>query len=341
MSDKVKIGILGCANIAERYAIKAFQAIENAEVLGIASRDYAKAKEWASRFGISAENSYDSLLLNPDVDAVYIPLPIGLHKEWILKAVAAGKHVICEKSLTGDFESAKQVVELCRSGSIVLYENFMCDFHPQHGKVLSLIQGGSIGEPEVFKGYFGFPLMNEKNFRYNKNLGGGSLNDAGAYTVFMARKIFGKEPVSADCSLFYGAESGVDMRGSAMLKFSDGETALIAFSFDSMYQNNYSVWGREGLLSVDRAYSIPPEMKPDIALITNKGSKESTVSVDVPAANHFELIFQDFCDTVLNKKDRADKISKTYSQLISQAKALEAMRVSARENRTVKLTEIS
>src|SRR3989338_5169643 len=97
MNNKVKIGILGCADIAKRYGIKAFQSIDNAEVVSIASRDFAKAKEWALNFGIQAEESYDALLENRNIDAVYIPLPVGLHKEWVLKAAAAGKHIICEK----------------------------------------------------------------------------------------------------------------------------------------------------------------------------------------------------------------------------------------------------
>jgi len=340
MEKKVRIGILGCANVAEKYAIKAFQAIENAKMVSIASRDYEKAKQWALRFGARAERSYDSLISNPDIDAVYIPLPIGLHKEWALKAAIAKKHVICEKSLAESFDSAKEVVADFRSCGIVLYENFMCGFHPQHEKVLSIIKEGRIGMPFVFQAYFGFPLMDKDNIRYNKRLGGGSLNDAGAYTVFMARKILGSEPLSVTCSLFCEQQTGVDMRGVAMLEFPDKLVASLAFNFNALYQNTYSVWGEKGLIKVGRAYSIPPEMKPIMELITNAELKESIATIDAPAANHFELIFYDFCDTILNKKERAEKIHNIYSQLISQARVLEAMRIASKENRKVKLAEI-
>ena len=199
--NKLKIGILGCADVAKRHAIKAFQSLDNAEVVSIASRDYSKAKKWASDFGIAAEVSYDALLANKEVDAIYIPLPIGLHKKWVLKAAKAGKHIICEKSLAESFKSVKEIVNKCRSKGIVLYENFMCDFHPQHEKVLYLIKSGEIGRPFIFNSFYGFPPFKKDNIRYSKKLGGSSLYDAGCYIVFMARKIFGKEPISVVCNL--------------------------------------------------------------------------------------------------------------------------------------------
>jgi len=178
--------------------------------------------------------------------------------------------------------------------------------------------------------------MNKENFRYNKGLGGGSLNDAGAYTVFMARKIFGSEPLSVSCNLFN--ENDLDMHGTASLEFPDKRIGLIAFSFNSVYQNNYSVWGMKGLIKIGRAYSIPPDFKPQLELLTNENFKESIISIDVPAANQFALIFKDFCDTILNKDK--DKIEKTYTKILSQARALEALRISARENRKVYLGEV-
>lgn len=340
VNQKVRIGILGCASVAEHYAIKAFQAIENAEVRGIASRDPAKAQAWAARFGIPSWHSYDSLIASPDIDAVYIPLPIGLHKDWVLKAAAEKKHVLCEKSLAESFASAKEITEICRTRGIVLYENFMCDFHPQHEKVLSLISEGAIGRPFLFEGRFGFPPLGESDFRYDQGLGGGSLNDAGAYTVFMARKILRSEPTAATCALSGDGNKNVDVGGSAMLEFPDGQTAFVAFSFDAVYQNNYSVWGTNGLVKTGRAYSIPPDMKPPLEVVTNIDRTETVTAVQAPAANHFELIFYDFCDTVLNQEKRGDKISATYARLVAQARVLEAMRVAARENRKVFLKEI-
>ena len=335
---KVRIGILGCANVAGKYAIKAFQAIDNAKVAAIASRDHAKAKEWAAKFSIEAVSSYEALLQRKDIDAVYIPLPIGLHEEWVLKAADAGKHVLCEKSLSDSFVSVKKMVEYCRSKKVVLYENFMCDYHPQHAQVKYSLEKGDLGDPLVFKGYFGFPPFPKTSFRYDAKLGGGSLNDAGAYTAFLARKMFG-EPMAVTARLVVDSQTGVDIQGSAFLEFSKSKVGFLSFGFNNVYQNKYSLWGTKGKITVNRAYSIPPDMNPQVELLKNEDFQEKIISVDIPAENHFELLFHDFCETVL-KQDRT-KMDKMYNQLLSQAKVLEAVRTSSRENRKVLLSEVA
>lgn len=337
MSDKIKIGILGCASVAERYAIDAFQSIENAEVISIASRDYAKAKQWAARFGIAAEKSYEALLANRAIDAVYIPLPIGLHEAWVIKAANAGKHIICEKSLAHDLQSAMRIVKTCTSKGLVLYENYACDFHPQHQKVMSLIEGGNIGTPFVFQSFFGFPPFEKDNIRYDATLGASGLYDAGGYPVLLARRVFNAEPIAVACNLGYDKKGSVDLRGSALLEFPGGRSALFAFSYDAAYQNNYSVWGSQGIIKVERAYSIPPNMRPDITVIKNDRTTNTAVKVKVPPANHFEMIFRDFCDTILHQKTKAKKIRAVYAAIIAQARVLEALRVAAKEKRVVHL----
>ena len=338
MNKKVRIGILGCASIAKKFTIKAFQSLDNAEVISIASRDIKKAKAYASLFTIPAYQLYDSLLKNSNVDAVYIPLPIGLHKEWVIKAAKMGKHVLSEKSLTTDFQSAKEIINTCKRANIVLYEDFMCDFHPQHQKVLSLIENGEIGKPFIFNGNYGIPLMSPESFRYNKNLGGSALSEQGAYLVFMARKMFQSEPIWADATLLYETEKGIDMKGIAQLGFNNERVAHIAFSLDSTYQNNYSLWGNKGLIKVKRAYAIPSDMKPEIQLLRNENLQESIESIDAPAADHFVLLFQDFCNTVTQSNPK--KISSIYEKILSQAKVLEAIRISSSEKRRVFVEEI-
>lgn len=340
MNKKVRIGILGCANIAKKSAIKAFQAIDNAQVVSIASRNPQKAQEYASLFSIPTHQSYESLLKNPQVDAVYIPLPIGLHKEWITKAAIAGKHVLSEKSLTTNFQSTKEIIDVAKNAKIVLYENFMCDFHPQHQKVLTLIANGEIGKVFLFRSYFGVPLMSKDNFRYDKRLGGSALAEVGGYPVFMARKLVDAEPLSVEATLFYDKKTGIDMRGAAQLVFDDEKMAHIAFGLDVLYQNNYSLWGTKGVITVKRAHTIPADLKPEIELVKNEDFAESVLPIDVPAANHFELYFADFCNTVLQKDTNQEKVQQVYRKLLAQAKVLEAIRISSRESRKVWLKEI-
>ena len=338
MEKKVKIGILGCANIAERYSIKAFQVLENAEVVSIASRSEEKAREWAQKFGIKNAEGYDSLIKNEEIDAIYIPLPIGLHKEWILKAAKNGKHILSEKSLAGSLKDVKEIIDGCRQNNVVLYENFTCDYHPQHHKVAELMRNKSIGEPFLFESKYGFPIITPDNFRYNKELGGSALNESGAYQVYTARKLLNKEPICVSANLYF--EKGVDMRGSVMLEFENNFTALFSFNLDAVYQNNYSVWGGKGLIKVGRAYAIAPNFKPIVEVIKNENRQETITALDIPAHNHFETIFFEFCNLVLKKETNKEKIEAKYLDILAQARVLEAIRISVKEKRKVALKEI-
>lgn len=332
---RLGVGIIGCANIARKYAIRALQALPAVGEIVIASRDPLKSQAFSEEFGIGTRDSYAALIADPIVDAVYVPLPVGLHEEWVVRAASSKKHVLCEKSLAPSFASAKRMVDVCRANGVLLFEDFMCDYHPQHQAVLSLIREGAIGDPLMFKGYFGFSGLDRGNVRYQKDLGGGSLNDAGAYPVFMARKMLGSEPISVTCALNRDPSFGVDTRGSAYLEFPSAKAALVGFGFANFYQNNYSIWGSGGKISVDRAYSIQPAMKPSVVVEAQESGGGGRRTVDVPPANHFELLFSDFCETVLSD-DRVKKEA-TYGQLLSQARALEAMRISSNRGRAVRL----
>lgn len=329
--DTIKLGIIGCANIVEKNIISALNNVRNAKLTAIASRNEEKAKNWAKRFGCEYEKSYDDVIKRKDVDAIYIPLPVGKHREWAIKAAKAKKHVLCEKSLAESFASVKQMVEACKDNNVFLYEDFMCDYHPQHHKVVSVISDGKIGSIFLFRGFFGFPPLDGEDIRYKKALGGGSLNDAGSYPVFMSRKILQSEPLYVTCSLVYDRIKGVDIQGSAQLEFPKNKAALVAFGFNNVYQNDYSVWGSSGLIEVKRAYTIPPDMKPRIELI----KQGSTEKIDAPSANHFSLIFEDFCSSIIEGKKC------NYSRLILQARVMEALRISSKENRKVAVADIN
>lgn len=328
--ETVNIGIIGCASVVEKHIAKALHNVKNGKVITIASRNPDKAKQWAKRFCWDFEKSYDDVISRKDVDAIYVPLPVAEHKEWVIKAAKAKKHILCEKSLGENLTSVKAMVESCKKNKVILYEDFMCDYHPQHKKVMSLIAGGKIGELFLFSGFFGFPPLDKWNIRYKKALGGGSLNDAGAYPIFMSRKILRSEPLSVTSRLVYHKNLKVDIRGSAYLEFPKNKVAIIAFGFNNMYQNSYSLWGSTGTINVKRAYSIPADMKPELELM----KEGTTEKIEIPAANHFSLIFEDFCNRILQNR----KID--YSNLIYQAIVMEAIRISARENRKVKIFDV-
>ncbi len=322
----MKVGILGCAAIAKRYAIPAF--LELGAELTLSSRDPEKSKQWAAEFNCNHAESYQDVL-DSDVDAVYIPLPIALHEEWILKAAAAGKHIICEKSLTTSYESAKKCVEACKQANVALFENFMCNYHPQHEKVFSWFD--QLGKPIFFSGSFTIPPLDSSDIRYNKDLGGGSLNDVGCYPVFMARKFLG-EPKTVSCALVKDNYS-VDVEGTATLEY-NLNNAVAFFSLRTVYQNKYSITSRFGKINVNPAYSIPPDKKPGITFQDLKSN--DLQEIEIEPANQFELSFSNFLS---NMHDDPFKEAQ-YDQILSQAKVLEALRLSAAEGRKVALSEI-
>ncbi len=329
---ELRVGILGCANIAEKYAIGAFQSLPNVDLVAIASREKEKASEWAARHGLEAE-TYESLIARSDIDVIYSPLPVGLQEEWVLKAAKAGKHLICEKSITYSLESAARMVDACKKAGVALYENFVPEFHPQHAKILSVINEGKIGTPRVWNGVYGFPPFPEKDIRYRADLKGGALNDCGCYTVFMARKIMRQEPIAVTCVLSHEGHE-VDIEGSALLEFEEG-TALMSFGFDHLYQNTYSVWGSRGIVRTNRAFATPPTFEPQVELISNDGAKENREIIAVSPANQFALSFDHFCTAVA--ANNSSQFEDMYQRILRQATVLDAMRTSARDGVRVKL----
>ena len=329
---KLRVGVLGCAEIARRYAIPAILTLPQAELVAVSSRSSEKAQLLADEFGVDAE-SYESLLLRTDIDVIYSPLPVGLQEEWVLKAAMNGKHILCEKSMTHSLESAKKMVTACREAGVALYENFVPEFHPQHAKILSLIAEGSIGEPLVWTGYDGYPPRTLDDIRYKPDLKGGALNYAGCYTAFMARKIMQSEPHSVTCRLTYNND-GVDIAGSALFEFEKGE-ALMSFGFNHLYQNTYSVWGSKGMIRTNRAFAIPPSLVPHVELVTNDGKQEMRETIAVSSANQFALSFEFFINAVAENDTKGFEVM--YERILAQANVLEAMRISAKEGRRVSL----
>lgn len=328
---KLKIGILGCANVARKHAIPAFQELEISDLQGIASRDKEKAKAWAKEFSIPFSGDYDELINNDEIQAVYIALPTGLHEKWAIKSANAGKHILCEKSLSDSYESVLKIIGACKKNNVVLFENFMCAYHPQHEKVKETIKH-NLESVNTFIGNFGIPHMDKENFRYKKELGGGSLNDLGAYPVFMSRFFFG-EPTAATCSLTY--DNNVDIHGSAILEFQNGKTSLISFGLGRLYQSNYSLWGSNGLIKVNRAYSIPKTLAPDITLIKNENFQEIERKIELDKAHQFLLGFKSFCQVILNNNPQ--EINEKHKEILNQAKIMQALRDSAKDKRRVEI----
>jgi predicted dehydrogenase len=293
--EQVRFGLIGGSAIAERAVLPALAAVPGAQAVLLASRSEARRSELAARFGLRTSPDYAAVLADPEVEAVYISLPNALHERWSLRALAAGKHVYCEKPAVLEAAGAARVAALARQRRRVFLEGFMFLFHPQHQRVKRLIQEGVIGQPLHLDAWFGIPPLEPGNIRLDPALGGGALNDAGGYPLHAARLLFGAEPSALAGRLFRCPGGGVDERGVAWLEFPAGRTAHLAFGFGLGYRNAYAVWGTEGLLQLERAFSVSPEHAPTIALRDRAGREALR---RLPPANHFELTVAAFVAAV-------------------------------------------
>ncbi|MCB0213719.1 MAG: Gfo/Idh/MocA family oxidoreductase, partial [Anaerolineae bacterium] len=198
-------GILGTATIARVCVIPAIQASRNGRAHAIASRSIDRAQALAAEHNIPhAYDDYEAVLTDPAVDAVYIPLPNHLHHPWTLRALAAGKHVLCEKPLALNATEAQAMADAAQAAQRLLMEGFMYRFHPRSQHIKQLIKAGDIGQPCLIKTAFTFNLSDPNNSRYRPEMGGGALMDTGCYGVSLARWLLEAEPIAVQAHAIYG-----------------------------------------------------------------------------------------------------------------------------------------
>ncbi|MBU2576887.1 MAG: Gfo/Idh/MocA family oxidoreductase [Nanoarchaeota archaeon] len=329
---KLKFGIIGCGRIAKKTMIPALNSSEIAELTMVGSRSLEKAKKYSKEVGCDSYGTYENVLNNKDVEAVYISLPIGLHEEWTIKAAKAGKHVLCEKTLTTSFESTKKMVEVCKENKVRLMEALMFKYHPQHKKVIELIEKDVLGELITFQGLHGSPFFEKDSIRLNKKLGGGALNEMGCYPIGASRMIFNEEPESVYCNFKKDLElGGVDIKADVTLNYPNGKVAFCSASFNAYYRVDYSVWGTKSYLKVNRAYAVPSHMKTTISRSIDDTTTEEIVTGPI---DQTKLMIEEFCRVISHeKKNDFEK------DLLLQAKVMEAARMSDKENRVVYISE--
>ena len=324
---RLKFGIIGCSRIAKRSVIPAIIKSEFAQLEIIGSRSTDKAKEFANEFKCEKFGTYEDVISNDSVDVVYISTPIDTHAELSIKAMAAGKHVYVEKSSTDNLESAIKMVESAKENNVRLIEGFMFRFHPQHQKVKELIKEGKIGEVKSFNGVFGFPAFTEGDIRYNS----GFLRDSGCYPICASRIIFGEEPLGVFCSQKKIPESSVDVGGSAILIYENGKTATITYSNGSYYQAKYEVWGTDGVISLDRAYSVPPDFTTKVTLqynTENNWDGRKNQIFEIEPKDHFLEMIDAFCMEITGTKKAPFDFEQ---ELLNQARVMFAASHSANQ----------
>lgn len=247
----LRIGILGCANIA-RFFARDVAASPQVRVVAVASRKADTAAAFAAAQGIGRHHgSYEALLADAGVDAIYLPLPNSLHAEWAIKAAAAGKHVLCEKPLALGLDQAQAMFDAARRHRVLLLESYPFHFQPQTRDMLALLREGAIGSVRSVQASFGFTLLAPQgNIRMQPELGGGALLDAGSYPLSLIRLVMGRAPqrVRADATW---TDSGVDLSMMATLFYADGRRAQLACAMDTANHRRATIMGSQGTIETE------------------------------------------------------------------------------------------
>jgi predicted dehydrogenase len=312
MSRKIRWGVLGVARIATEKVIPATQQGHDSVVVAIASRDETKAQQAAARLGISkAYGSYDALLADPDIDAVYNPLPNHLHVPWSIRAVEAGKHVLCEKPLGLNADEAERLLVARDRTGMKVQEAFMVRTHPQWLAAVDLVHGGRIGQVRSIVGAFSFSLTDPANVRTVAEWGGGGLFDLGCYLVHTARWILRREPRRVIALMEMDLQTRVDRLASLILDFdaTEGAGPVHAIGTCSMYQTPYQrvhVLGTHGRLEIEIPFNAP--LGGACRLFVGDGSDPTGVKaevIDIPPCNQYTIQADRFSRAILENIDVA------------------------------------
>jgi predicted dehydrogenase len=295
----VRWGILGAANIAIRKVIPAMRASRLAVPFAIASRDITKARAAAAALGIPrAYGSYEELLADADVEAIYNPLPNHMHVPWSIRAAEAGKHVLCEKPIALSADEARTLLAARDANRVHVAEAFMVRTHPQWEEVERVIGSGRIGPVRLVTGHFSYYRRDPADIRSQVAWGGGALMDIGCYPIFIARWMFGSEPLEVVALIDRDPEFGVDRLTSALMRFPTGQATFTCAGQLGAYQR-MQIFGERGRIEVEIPVNAPPDRA--VRIFVDDGSElgaGSAVAIEIPVADQFALQVDRFSEAV-------------------------------------------
>ncbi|MGB8647413.1 MAG: Gfo/Idh/MocA family oxidoreductase [Anaerolineae bacterium] len=327
MPKKLRWGILSTARIATQL-VRAISLSTQNELVAVASREQARAEAWAHEHKVAhAFGSYDELLASELIDAVYIPLPNGLHQEWAIRAAEQGKHILCEKSLANNAAAAQAMAMAARQRGVLLMEAFMYRFHPQCAQVQQMIAEGAIGDLRIIRATFGFNLTRPDDIRWDKALGGGSLLDVGCYAVNVSRLLAGVEPVAVQASATW-TPGEVDSSLVGVMEFPNGVIAAIDSSFQTGGHQWVGISGTQGHIGLVTPFRM--DENPTTILYDHGGKSETARG---RGANEYHQMVEHFSDAVLN----SHPLSYPPESSLAQMRVLDALAESARSRRRIEL----
>jgi D-xylose 1-dehydrogenase (NADP+, D-xylono-1,5-lactone-forming) len=323
--QKLRWGVLGYARIAREFVIPALRRSSNGEFFALASRDEAKLAECRTRYADVAKTfrSYEELVRDPEIDAVYIPLPNSLHREWTLKAAAHGKHVLCEKPMALNTAECREMIVAAETHRVTLMEAFMYRYTTRTQRVLEVLRSGVLGEIKQVNSCFRFLLANPASIKLRPELGGGALYDVGCYPInfigLVVDSIAGGAPGAGGqpetVQAVAESPAGVDLNFAAALRYRSGLLATVQCGFNA-HQRVYSeIVGTTGVLEIPDTFF---DVAGALTLITAEGRRE----IDVPACDRYRLEVEDFAEAA--RQARAPQFSLT--ETLRNAEVLDRLR---------------
>ncbi|MFL1430577.1 MULTISPECIES: Gfo/Idh/MocA family protein [unclassified Nocardiopsis] len=297
----VRVGVLGHSDIGRRRTLPAIAATPGMEAVCLASRDRGRAREAGRELGVEPVVGYGRLLERDDVDAVYVPLPVMLHEEWVRRCLLHGKHVLVEKPLAPDAAAAESLVSLAASLDLVLLENHTFLRHAQLARVRELLEEGAVGEVRALSAVFSIPPRPSDDIRYRPELGAGALLDVGVYPLRITSHLLGPDLDVAGAVLREDTSRGVVVSGAALLRAARGATASVVFGMEHAYRAHFEVHGSEGILRAERQFSTPDDHRPVLGLSRSGGHEEIVLEPD----RQFENTLAEFRDAVRGRSSAA------------------------------------
>jgi predicted dehydrogenase len=277
-SSDVRFGILGAARIAPMALVRPARQVDGARIVAVAARDAARAARFATRQGIPrVHESYAALIADPEIDAIYNPLPNGLHGEWTMRALREGKHVLCEKPMAANAAEAERMAQVAQETGRLLVEAFHYRYHPLAARMKEIVTGGSLGTVQHLEAHFCIPLIRPGDIRFRLDLAGGATMDVGCYTISMLRFLAGAEPevVSAEARL---SSPQVDRCMKADLRFADGRTARLHCSLFSSALLRVSARARGDQGEMVVTNPLAPQFYHSLKLRTAQGTRKERVA---------------------------------------------------------------
>lgn len=312
MNKKIRWGILSTAKIGREKMIPALQSAQNCEVVAISSRNLEQAQKTAKSLGIAkAYGSYEDLLADPEIDAIYNPLPNNLHLKFTLAALKVGKHILCEKPIGMNANEAQTLLDTTSEyPNLKVMEAFMYKFHPQWIKIKELIKNGAIGKVKNIETTFTYNNTDMNNIRNRVEVGGGALMDIGCYCISFPRFILEKEPVAVKGEQTIDTISKTDTISSGILTFEDDITASFTCSTKLFPYQRTMILGNKGRIEIDFPCNAPLDENTKVSIFTEKG--EQTLLFK---ANQYTLQCEAFADAILNHQPVPHSLEDAYHNM--------------------------